>query len=323
MLRYQSKWMLLLAGLWPLAGCDAPRMDSTAPMPTDRKFNSSGPDRVRYDLPKKLGIVRNDRLQEASGLARSWTHPDCFWAMNDNTGGPRLFLIDRDGELAAAYKVDTAQQNDWEGLASFTRGGKNYLLIADTGDNDQNRDDCRLYLLEEPAVISKKKGSGALDVATTISFRYSDGPHNCESVAVDPIAGKIYLVTKERKKSCRVFELPLPELVPRSDNATPPADSVQRPWIARPIATLSIPTAVAMDISPDGRRAIVLSDEAHAYEFERGEKQSWAEAFAVPPRAIEMPKRKQGESICYGPDGKSLYLHSEGQNQPLWEVPAK
>ena len=38
-------------------------------------------------------------------------------------------------------------------------------------------------------------------------------------------------------------------------------------------------------------------------------------------REIGMPLRIQGESICYGPDGKTLYLTSEKLPTPLWEVP--
>jgi hypothetical protein len=36
-----------------------------------------------------------------------------------------------------------------------------------------------------------------------------------------------------------------------------------------------------------------------------------------------MPRRRQGESICYGPDGKTLYLTSEQLPTPLWEVPVE
>jgi hypothetical protein len=36
-----------------------------------------------------------------------------------------------------------------------------------------------------------------------------------------------------------------------------------------------------------------------------------------------MPLRRQGESICYGPDGRSLYLTSEKLPTPLIEIPAR
>ena len=91
---------------------------------------------------------------------------------------------------------------------------------------------------------------------------------------------------------------------------------------ARKIATLKIPPATAMDVSPDGRRAVVLT-YANAYEYARGEKEDWAAAFSRRPCEIVVPPRRQGESICYGVDGKTLYLTSEKLPTPLIEVPVK
>ena len=75
-----------------------------------------------------------------------------------------------------------------------------------------------------------------------------------------------------------------------------------------------------MDISPDGLRAVVLT-YGNAYEYVRGPKETWAEGFGREPRVIKMPRRAQGESICYGHDGTTLYLTSEKLPTPLLEVP--
>jgi hypothetical protein len=75
-----------------------------------------------------------------------------------------------------------------------------------------------------------------------------------------------------------------------------------------------------MDISPDGRRAVILT-YGNAYEYCRGEDEAWENAFARAPRIIPMPTRRQGESICYGVDGETLYLTSEKRPTPLWKVP--
>ena len=91
-------------------------------------------------------------------------------------------------------------------------------------------------------------------------------------------------------------------------------------FVARLIGTLQIPTATGMDVSPDGRRAVV-STYGNAYEYVRKEKEDWEKAFSRPPREIVLPERTQGESICYGFDGKTIYLTSESLPTPLWEVP--
>ena len=81
-----------------------------------------------------------------------------------------------------------------------------------------------------------------------------------------------------------------------------------------------------MDISPDGLRMMVLT-YGDAWEYVRRPREDWADAVARSARRIRMPRRVQGESICYGIDGKTLYLTSEGKGKnsaepsPLLEVP--
>jgi hypothetical protein len=60
---------------------------------------------------------------------------------------------------------------------------------------------------------------------------------------------------------------------------------------------------------------------ADAYEYRRRADEEWSEAFSHEPRVIALPVRTKGEAVCYGPDGKTLYLTSEGLPAPLWEVP--
>jgi hypothetical protein len=76
-----------------------------------------------------------------------------------------------------------------------------------------------------------------------------------------------------------------------------------------------------MDISADGLRAVVLT-YGPAFEYVRAGGEKWSAAFRRPGRKLWMPGRRQGESICYGPDGKTLYLTSEKLPTPLLEVPA-
>ena len=123
-----------------------------------------------------------------------------------------------------------------------------------------------------------------------------------------------------RRVRCRGCSWPEDE--PKKGGATENEQRTpkKKALVARRIATLAIPLVTAMDVSPDGRRAVVLT-YGNAYEFVRSENEDWAAAFAREPRPIRMPLRIQGESICYGPDGKTLYLTSEKLPTPLWEVP--
>ena len=250
---------------------------------------------------RKLAELTNTEINESSGLAISNRAPGIFWTHNDSGDRPRIFAFDQTGKHLGMCRLRGAGFIDWEDMASFQRAGKSWLLLADIGDNAFDRQSYSLYLCEEPPVA-------ALEVdATAIRFRYEDGGHNCEAVAVDPQQGVILLAIKVFSSSCTIYELNLPE------------KATSEVLVARQLATVTIPLATAMDISPDGRRAVIVT-YSDAFEFGRSEGESWQQAFAKPPKQLSMPIRRQGESICYGADSRTLYLTSEKSPTPLWEV---
>jgi hypothetical protein len=289
---------LLVAALW-VAIAPARAAQNGSPEPAQ----------IQYAAGRQIAQLANKEIKESSGLACSRRTGGVFWTHNDSGGGPRLFAFDAQGQHLATLHVQGALSRDWEDMASFRRRGKACLLIGDVGDNGSCRTSCTIYVVPEPPIRRKKRDvTGKIKPLRTIRFRYEDGPHNCEGVAIDPKDGTILLVSKETAPTCRVYALPWPKR---------PTDKV---IVARAIATLAIPVTTAMDVSPDGRRAIILT-YGHAYEYARRPGEKWSKAFSRKPRLIPMPPRKQGESLCYGPDGKTLYLTSEKLPTPLLEVP--
>jgi hypothetical protein len=265
---------------------------------------SAGQAPIEYGAGEEIARLAHPEIIESSGLAPSRIRPGVFWTHNDSGDQPRLFAFNEKGEDLGAYPVQGASAADWEDMASFAIGPKRYLLIGDVGDNRARRKSCTLYFVEEPPLTGRPL---ALRAAVRMDFTYEDGPHNCESVAVDPVRREVLLVTKAVGATCTAYVLPLPR------------QAHVRGAVARAAAALRIPTAVAMDVSPDGLRAIILT-YSNAYEYTRGEKEDWTAAFGRAPRAIPMPRRAQGESICYGLDGRTLYLTSEKAPSPLLRV---
>jgi hypothetical protein len=259
-------------------------------------------DRIPYGPPRQIATLKGHKVNESSGLAISRRRPDVLWTHNDSGDEPRIFAFDMKGEMLAACTVSGAAAVDWEDMASFTLDGKPYLLIADVGDNRRLRTNHKLYIVEEPTLDQK-----SVAVKQTIKFSYDDGPHDCEAVAVDTTTKTIYLCTKVLGLTCEVFQLE----IPKDNNVTLVAKGIAKPAIA---------VVTSMAISPDGQRAI-LSTYGDAFEFVRSPSETWATAFTQKPRTIQLPERKQGETICYGSDGKTLYLTSEQDPTPLWEVP--
>jgi hypothetical protein len=269
----------------------------------------ASPAPIQYGEGRELCKLAHPDIDESSGVACSRRTPSVFWTHNDSGDPPRLFAFSARGQVLGIYTVEGTVNHDWEDMASFSIGGRSYLLIADVGDNSGVRGAYTLYVVPEPAVDLRNRADRiSLKASLTIGFRYEDGAHNCEGVAIDPTARIIFLVSKCAAPECKVYALPLPRESPRE------------PLVAKPIAVLKLPVTTAMDISPDGLRAIVLT-YGDAFEYARRPGETWSDAFARRPRTIPMPPRRQGEALCYGPDGRTLYLTSEGSPMPFLEVP--
>ena len=270
--------------------------------------SSTQADRIRYGKPRLLCTLEHRKVDESSGLTAGRRSRGVFWTHNDSGDKPRLFAFNIKGKHLGTFDVTGARNRDWEDLASFSTGGKHYLVVCDTGDNDRQHAFATLYFVEEPLVDANGPArDGRLKVAQTIQLTYADGPQDTEAVAVDSTTKTVYLISKRGKRT--VYELPIPE---RAATAA---------LVAKPVATLNHTPVVAMDISPDGLRAVVLT-YFRAHEYVRSPGESWAAAFRRPDRTLPTPGRQQGESICYGPDGRTLYLTSEKLPTPLLEVPA-
>ncbi|MFW6159270.1 MAG: hypothetical protein ACOC8E_07935, partial [Planctomycetota bacterium] len=282
----------LCLGLWPARAHAADALPEAAS--------------VRYGRPRLLCRLKNKAVRESSGIACSRRRNDVLWTHNDSGGGPKLYAFNRDGDDLATYEIAGARVRDCEDLCSFVIGKTPFLLLADVGDNNATRKLCTLYIVEEPVIPEVTPARGKLKLHRTIRFRYPDGARDCESVAVDPTSGLVLLADKPRGLRCRVYALALKDK--------------QQVLQARRIAALTFVVPTGMDVSPDGRRC-VLSTYGPACEFSRPAGQNWAAAFRRKPRQIDMPRRRQGEAVAYGPDGKTLYVTSEGAPCPVWEIP--
>lgn len=250
-------------------------------------------------------------VRESSGVACSRVADDRWWTHGDSGSGPRLFAFDRAG-ATRAFDVAGADAVDWEDVASFEEGGRGWLVVGDTGNNKAKRKVVALYLVEEPRALDAQ---ASLAVARRLDVRYEDGRHDCEGVAVDPVSRQLLLVTKVRKGNARpaLYAVPLEAL-------TGPA--LEEPVVARRLADLPAPTpqlTTALDVSPDGLRLVVLS-YGDAYGWTRTPDEPWAAALARAPVRLALPAREQGEGLCFGRDGRTLYLTSEGAPCPVWEV---
>lgn len=301
-------WLILFAAL-----SDTGRADPPALMPPP----------APYRPPVTAGRLFHPGLVETSGLAPSRLRRDLLWAVNDSGNTPTLFAVGLEGQDRGTFRVAGAENRDWEDLASFRASGTAYLMIADVGDNQGRRETCTLYIVAEPVLENVSLPlRGEVPVFRKIRFQYADGPRDCEAVAIDPDLGLIFLLTKrtvppavyglllsagEKAGPAIATRLSSINTIPAPSRADLSRDPVYGRFSSRP---------TAMDISPDGSAALVLTYR-DAYRFVRFPGESWPVALARLPERFSLPRLAQAEAACFGPDGETVFVTTEKRPAPL------
>jgi hypothetical protein len=291
------RWLACALALASLAGC--------------------GEDREPF--ARMAGLMTDDALGEVSGMAASRRHPDVLWVENDGGNSPMLYAVSPRGSLLASDRVAGVANTDWEDLAAFDLAGKHYILVADTGDNGGLRRTLQLHAIEEPPSLEDT----VLRPAWSVSFRWPDGPRDCEAAFVDAAAGKVLLVSKKRHPP-ELFEVPLR---PAADTVVvarrigvlagvPQADA--RALEDRPRAARLIGQVTAADLSPDGRTLAVLTYQDVLFYPRRG-NEAWAQAVGRKPRVESLPALlPQAEALAWSASGSGLYASGEFRPAPIF-----
>ena len=297
----------------------------------DEKRSFPSANKALFGNAQLSGHLGDDRLVECSGMDISLAAGNLIWAINDGGNGPYIYALRIDGRSLGRVLVVGAQNRDWEGLDTFIWQGRPMILIADFGDNQEQHDTHALYIVEEPDLEGQRfSESSAVKVAWRIVYSYPDQKHDAEAVSVDAVGGKVFVLTK-RDNPPLLYELPLipsdSPIVAKKAAAVglipPPSeeDLLQKYGKYR-----SQPTA--LDLSPDGRRAVVLTYK-HAYIFNRESHDSWSAALSGLPETVPLPLPqdrsdfRQREAICFVAGGRALLVTSEGHGAGIFRLEAR
>lgn len=259
------------------------------------------------------GKIKDKDLDEPSGLVKSRQYPNVYWTHNDSGDSARIFAIKRNGKnqksnqakiADASYEgipIQNAKNIDWEDIATDNSGN---LIVADSGNNDNNRRNLSLYIIPEP----NPQTTEIADASRRIDFHYPDQTRfpdpkqkdfDCESIF--HANGKIYLVSKNRSTpETKLYRL---------DQTAPGA--------SQPLSLVgSFPLngqATAADATPDGTRLAILTYSS-VWVFEKtAESDNYFEGNAFFRPLIA----KQCEAICWD-DEQTLLIANEQSD--LYEI---
>jgi len=194
--------------------------------------------------------IQASNIAESSGLVHSSKHPGIFWTHNDSGGDPELYPMQKDGThqgLADTITIKGVENIDWEDIARYQGG----LLIADLGNNANDRKDLRLYHIAEPDPT--KDASVALLATYPITwpdqkaFPPKEKDQNFDCEAIYTIGKTIYFLSKNRGNTkAKLYSL-----------ENPKANSTNKPKL---IGESELNAQVtAADATDDGKQVAILT----------------------------------------------------------------
>ncbi len=289
------------------------------------------PRTMGYGPAEELARISQPDLAEISGIARSLTQPGVYWVHNDSGDTARIFAINSQGRLLGEVHLAGIAARDCEDIDTFRIGGRNWILLADVGDNDAVRDDLRFQFFPEPdpAELSPERPL-TITPAHTWQVAYVDGARDCEGVTVSEETAEILLISK-RTEPPVLYTLPFAQ-----GPATTATIHIAHP--VTPLPGIEPPTAAeraipgrlgqfraqvtAFDLCDGGDCAAVLT-YGNIWLYQKRGNEPWTTVFTRPPARIPVTGLPQAEALCFAPDSHDLIVTTERLPAPLQRYPAK
>ncbi|MDH5250712.1 MAG: hypothetical protein OEW40_17095, partial [Cyclobacteriaceae bacterium] len=241
--------------------------------------------------------LKVNKLDELSGLAASINNPGLLWTQNDSGNGADIFLIDQKLNLKQTYSLKGIDNRDWEDIAvgPGPDSTRNYIYIAEIGDNDASFRLKYIYRFEEP-VWQKEEKKIKITVFDTITFQLPDGIKDLETLMIDPNSKDLIVISK-RERPVYVYQIKYPY-------------SIRDTITATKVGPLQLTQITAGDVSADGSE-VLLKNYKHIYYWHNTAEIPVVDLLKTTPREIPYEQEPQGESIAWARDNSGFYTISE------------
>jgi len=254
-------------------------------------------DNKPFDFGEPIGTVE-PRLWEASGLAASIANPGLLWTLNDSGNPAEVYLIDTTAQIRMVCRLANVANRDWEDIVigPGPDSTKNYLYVADIGDNRAVYPTKILYRFEEPVFAGATIEITDFD---TLYVKLDDGIRDTEAILIDPLHKGMYLLSK-REDSVHFYKVDYPYA----------HDTLN----ARYRIKLPYHNINAAEISPDGTE-VVIKDYDHIYYWRRQDGEPISKLLQTPPIMLNYKPEIQGESITFSRGGSGFFTLSETETK--------
>jgi hypothetical protein len=291
-----KKYYFLFSIIFLAFNCENKKSEPKTPT-TQEENTLISSDKLLFSARIDKGVLENQAITEASGLAASRQNKGLFWTHNDSKDPNRLFLFDENGKDKGTFLVEKTTNRDWEDLEMVTINNTHYIYVADIGDNDSEHTKKYIYRIKEPKIKpSNKPILDTLRGVETIVVTYPDANRNAECLMIDQQTYDIYIVSKF-EKNVVVYQIPYPQ-------------STSKINIAKPVATLPMTFVTAGTISLDNQE-ILIKNVDNVFYWKRKKDETIAAALKRPATILPYVKEPQGEAIAFAVDGSGYYTVSE------------
>jgi hypothetical protein len=253
--------------------------------------------------PAERCKVTDKSIGELSGMASDGTKT---YVHND--GGTKLVVFVLNKSTCKLERSITNKTDPFD-VEDMARAQDGTFWLADTGDNNKNRETVALHTLTPDGK------------ATLYRLSYPDGPHDAEALLLDR-KGVPYLVTKVPLGASEVYR-PEGQLSSPGPTKLVKVATVDVQGTETPGGPTKIPHAIATvlvtggAVSADGT-VIALRTYTDAYLYSAPDGDIVA-ALGRKPVRVPLPNEPQGEAIAFEPDG-TLLSASEGVGQPIHAI---
>jgi hypothetical protein len=259
--------------------------------------------------------VQDRELQEASALAASQRWPGVYWTLNDSGNSPSVYAVDDQGRSRGTFRVDGAQNVDWEAMQIGPgRDGGSALYIGDIGDNDAERREVVIYRVPEPEPIEAgaRNPNGRTVQAEAFKLQYPNGARDAEALLVHPKTGEILILSKELGRTA-VYRVPLP----LDERRTVRMERVAEVDMSR--FGIKIDLLTDATVSADVLH-VTIRTYSNALEYDVPSGAALASIWNQTPRVARLEDGPQGEGISYRLDGRALISIGESNPTYLYET---